>query len=171
MPEAKLPDLLANDLAVVFCGTAAGAVSAKLGQYYAHPRNLFWTTLHEIGLTRRRLEPGEFRALLDLGVGLTDIAKYDAGMDHRLASGSLGRPACDVLRVKIEHYRPRILAFTSLRGGRSFLGREARFGEQDVAIGATRIWVLPSPSPAARWNWDEAPWRELAKAARPHMKL
>ena len=171
MAKTKLPDLLANDLAVVFCGTAAGTESARLGQYYAHPRNLFWATLHEIGLTRRKLEPGEFRALLDLGVGLTDIAKYDSGMDHQLASGSLGRDACDALRAKIERYRPRILAFTSLKGGRSFLGPEARFGEQDVAIGATRIWVLPSPSPAARRNWGEAPWRKLAEAARPYMKL
>jgi double-stranded uracil-DNA glycosylase len=176
MPGAKLPDLLANDLVVVFCGTAAGAESARLGQYYAHPRNLFWATLLEIGLTRRRLEPAEFRALLELGVGLTDIAKFDSGMDHRLASGSLGRDACDALRAKIDHYRPRILAFTSLRAGRAFLGRTAELGEQRATIGSTRLWVLPSPSPAARWNWDREEkgkrhWRALADAARPYMKL
>jgi hypothetical protein len=30
------------------------------------------------------------------------------------------------------------------------------------SIGATRLWVLPSPSPAAHWNWDATIWSALA---------
>src|SRR5579864_5438728 len=85
-----LPDLLAPDLKIVFCGTAAGATSARLGQYYAHRRNLFWPTLHGIGLTPRQLDPSEFRLLLDWRIGLTDIAKRSSGMDGNLPAGSLG---------------------------------------------------------------------------------
>lgn len=36
-----LPDRLGPGLRVVFCGTAAGAVSARKGHYYAGPGNLF----------------------------------------------------------------------------------------------------------------------------------
>ena len=165
MTGAKLPDLIADDLAVVFCGTAAGNVSARLKQYYAHRQNLFWPTLHEIGLTPRRLQPAEYSALLPLGIGLTDIAKYESGMDRQLPRDSLGRGACRDLQRKIERRRPRILAFTSLAAGRAFLGSAAGLGAQGRTIGATRIWVLPSPSPAARWNWDKGHWQALTDAA------
>jgi TDG/mug DNA glycosylase family protein len=165
-PVPILPDVLAPGLTVVFCGTAAGSVSAKLGQYYAHPQNKFWRTLHAIGLTPRLLAPGDYPALLRFGIGLTDIAKHVAGMDSQLPGGSLGRSAVAALRGRIQAAGPRILAMTSLAGGRRVLGPAATFGEQEQTIGDSRIWVLPSPSPAAHWNWDETPWRALAERAR-----
>jgi TDG/mug DNA glycosylase family protein len=163
-----LPDLLQPGLRIVFCGTAAGTVSALRGHYYAHPQNKFWPTLHAIGLTPRRLDPSEYPILLDLGVGLTDIAKSVSGMDSELPPGSLGRLACDELRARILAHRPAILAFTSLTAGRRYLGRLADFGEQRETIGATRLWLLPSSSPAANWNWrdNERWWRAAAEAAR-----
>ena len=163
-----LPDLLRPGLRLVFCGTAAGTVSARRGQYYAHPQNKFWPTLHAIGLTPRRLDPGEFALLATWGVGLTDIAKHVSGMDRELPPGSLGRLACDALRARVLAHQPGILAFTSLTAGRRFLGRAADFGEQSETIGATRIWLLPSPSPAANWNWraHERWWRALGEEAR-----
>jgi len=40
-------------------------------------------------------------------------------------------------------------------------------GWQDLTIGATRIYVLPSTSPNARWQWEQHKWhwRALAAAA------
>jgi double-stranded uracil-DNA glycosylase len=168
MPSPVLPDLLQPNLRIVFCGTAAGTISAQRGHYYAHLQNKFWATLHAIGLTSRRLDPSEFRRLADWGIGLTDIAKHVSGKDWQLPSGSLGRDACEDLRQRILANRPGILAFTSLTAGRRYLGRKAAFGEQSETIGATRLWVLPSPSPAAHWNWreNERWWRALVEAAR-----
>ena len=161
-----LPDVLAPGLKLVFCGTAAGAVSAARGCYYAHPHNKFWRTLFAVGLTPRLLDASEFASLPRFGLGLTDIAKQASGMDKQLPAGALGRAACNAMAEKIARARPLFLAFTSLTAGRRFLGREAGFGEQPERIGATRLWLLPSPSPAADWNWDEAWWRELAEATR-----
>src|SRR5438445_4162725 len=104
-----LPDLLRPSLRVVFCGTAAGTVSARRGQYYAHPQNKFWPTLHAIGLTPRRLDPSEYPLLASYGVGLTDIAKYVSGMDSALPAGSLGRAACAALHANILQHQPRLL--------------------------------------------------------------
>ena len=162
-----LPDLLRPGLRIVFCGTAAGTVSAQRGQYYAHPQNKFWPTLHAMGLTPRLLDPSEFRLLTGFGVGLTDIAKTVSGMDGELPAGSLGRAACAALQAKILEHQPTVLAFTSLTAGRRYLGGQAGFGEQPEVIGATRIWLLPSPSPAANWNWaaNERWWRALGEAA------
>jgi len=86
-------------------------------------------------------------------------------MDNQLPPGALGREPCRAMAGKIAAARPNILAFTSLTAGRRYLGREAGFGEQPETIGATRIWLLPSPSPAANWNWEERWWRALAATA------
>jgi TDG/mug DNA glycosylase family protein len=61
-----LDDLLKHGLKLVVCGTAAGARSAELKQYYAGPGDKFWRTLFELGLTPRQLAPGEAELLLDL---------------------------------------------------------------------------------------------------------
>jgi double-stranded uracil-DNA glycosylase len=164
--EPILPDVLAPGLKIVFCGTAAGAVSAARGCYYAHPQNKFWRALHTVGLTPRLFEPAEFASLPQFGVGLTDIAKTVSGMDSQLPAGALGRPACDAMAERVARASPAILAFTSLNAGRRFLGRAALFGEQSETIGRTRLWLLPSPSPAANWNWDARWWHALAARAR-----
>lgn len=159
-----LPDILAKDLDIVFCGTAAGTVSAARRQYYAHPQNKFWRTLYAVGLTPRLFEPAEYAELVHHGIGLTDIAKQVSGMDKALPTGSLSAAAIGELRKKIGRFTPRILAFTSLTGGHKLVGAHAVFGLQDETIGPTRIWILPSPSPAAHWNWDIAHWQALARA-------
>jgi TDG/mug DNA glycosylase family protein len=168
MSAAKhvLPERLKAGLDLVFCGTAAGRQSALQKAYYAHGQNKFWRTLYDVGLTPRLLQPGEYPALWEFGIGLTDIAKSVYGMDHQLPRHSLGPKAADALRRRIEKIAPRHLAFTSLKAGRTVLGKSAMAGEQKEIWGETRIWVLPSPSPLAGNHWDITPWAALAKAVR-----
>jgi double-stranded uracil-DNA glycosylase len=161
-----LPERLKPGLSLVFCGTAAGRQSALQKAYYAHSQNKFWRTLHEIGLTPHQFAPRDYPALWDLGIGLTDIAKFSYGMDHQLPRHSLGRGAADALRARILKIAPRFLAFTSLTAGRAVMGKSAVTGRQDTKIGETIVWVLPSPSPLASNHWDIAPWRALARAVR-----
>jgi TDG/mug DNA glycosylase family protein len=163
LPEPVLPDLLVPGLTLVLCGTAAGRKSAELGQYYAHPQNKFWRVLHATGLTPRLFAPHEYPRLLELGIGATDIAKHASGMDHQLPKGALGQAALNDLRKRIGKAKPKILAFTSLAGGRKFLGPRVVHGKQSEKIGDTAIWVLPSPSPAAQNAWNEQVWHDLAR--------
>jgi double-stranded uracil-DNA glycosylase len=163
MIEHKLPDLLAPDLRVIFVGTAAGKRSAELGHYYAGRGNRFWRTLHEIGLTPRLFEPREFRDLLALGIGLTDISKLGAGMDHQIASHAFD-PEQFVANVR--RYRPRAIAFTSKKAASIWLGKRATraipYGRQlERPTGFPEVFVLPSTSGAARAHWNLAPWQEL----------
>ena len=159
-----LPDLLRPGLDLVFCGTAAGERSAREGAYYAHPGNLFWRALHEAGITPRRLAPAEFPALLELGIGLTDLAKRHSGNDVDLPRDAFDVPA---LRAKIERCRPRLLAFTSKTAARAALGRPiTACGEQAERIGRARVFALPSPSGQARGHWDLGPWRALGRCLR-----
>jgi len=161
-----LPERLKPGLTLVFCGTAAGRQSALQKAYYAHAQNKFWRTLWETGLTPHLFAPKDYPTLWDLGIGLTDIAKFAYGMDHQLPRDSLGRDAADALRARIRKVAPRFLAFTSLNAGRAVMGRKSMPGKQSEKIGDTEVWILPSPSPLASNHWDITPWRALAKAVR-----
>ena len=163
-PPDVLPDVLGPGLRVVFCGSAAGAVSARMGAYYAGPGNMFWPTLYRVGLTRRVLVPAEFRTVLRYGIGLTDLCKTGSGSDAELSRHADDAAA---LAAKIVKHRPAVLAFNGKRAARVFLGAETLdYGEQARRIGETAIHVLPSTSGAARRWWDETFWRRVADAVR-----
>ncbi len=147
---------------MIFVGTAASTRSASVGHYYAHPGNRFWHALHEAGITPRRYQPAEFRALLELGIGFTDLSKSGAGMDHQIS-----RQSFDVIgfRTKIKTYRPKTVAFTSKKAASLFYKRPTNLitlGRQPSEIGFPAVFVLPSPSGAASGHWTLQPWRELA---------
>jgi TDG/mug DNA glycosylase family protein len=159
-----LPDVLAHDLDIVFCGTAAGSTSARRGAYYAGPGNAFWGTLHRVGLTPHVLEPADFRRLTDWNMGLTDLAKVIAGSDDILSPSDF-----DVARVRdlIGEYRPHIVAFTSKRAAEEFVGHRVDYGFLAQAVGTTRLFALPSPSGAARRYWNEVHWQSLGMTVWP----
>lgn len=161
----RLPDLLRPKLLIVFCGTAAGKASDRAGAYYAHPNNAFWDIIHEAGITATRLKPHEFPHLLEQNVGLTDLIKYGVGNDPEVRGAtSADRGA---LKAKIELNSPKFLAFTSKRAGQLYFGKVVSLGEQS-AIGSTRVYVLPSTSLTARWQWNETVhhWHEFARIVR-----
>jgi TDG/mug DNA glycosylase family protein len=103
-----LPDILAPNLDVIFCGTAAGNRSAQLGHYYAGRGNTFWKTLVTVGLTPRLLAPEEDLMLLKYGIGVTDLAKSASGMDRDI-------PECAFIPERlfeiVSEYAPRAVAF------------------------------------------------------------
>ncbi len=154
-----LKDSLRRGLHIVFCGTAVGAKSAREQAYYAGVGNAFWKTLHEIGLTPYRFQPSQYTDALSLGLGFTDLAKSVSGNDDVLRREHFGR---DALMAKIIHFGPRIVAFTSKRAAAEFLGRPVDYGLLDVTVGVSRLFVLPSPSGAARRWWRVEEWVALA---------
>lgn len=116
-----LPDVLSAGLRVVFCGTQAGAVSARRGAYYAGPGNKFWKTLFETGLVPARLGPTDFLTLPRYGIGFTDVAKGTSGPDTALL-----RHHFDIAGFlsKIREHRPAIVAFNGKRAAQAGLGKE-----------------------------------------------
>ena len=167
----KLPDLLAPEPPRHLRRHGGGPRSAELGHYYAGRGNRFWRTLHEVGLTPRLFEPREFRELLALRIGLTDISKLGAGMDHQIPTHTFD-PA--QFEANVRRYRPRAIAFTSKKAAslwrRVSSTRGMQFGRQsehalarqaERPAGFPEVFVLPSPSGAARSHWSLAPWQEL----------
>ena len=157
-----LPDVIEAGLRVVFCGTAAGTKSARVGAYYAGPGNAFWTTLHDVGLTPRRLEPSEYAELPRYGIGLTDICKAASGSDREVGTGGFDAPG---LVATLEEHGPAWVAFNGKKAAEAALGQAVEYGEQQDRLGPARVFVLPSTSGAARRYWDVGHWQELATRA------
>jgi TDG/mug DNA glycosylase family protein len=159
-----LPDTLDANLRLVVCGSAAGTASARAGAYYAGPGNRFWPILYSTGLTPIRLEPHQFKSVLRYRIGLTDIVKKTSGADRNLL-----RQDFDPERLKlwIAANQPRVFAFNGKKAAENFFGCKVAYGWQTgQEIGATRFFVAPSTSGAARGFWNEDRWRELADAVR-----
>lgn len=164
MIDDILPDVLEPGLRVVFCGTQAGAVSARRGAYYAGPGNKFWPVLHQIGLVPERLRPDEFRTLPRYGIGVTDLAKRTSGPDSALRGGHFDVAG---FTARIAANRPRILAFNGKRAAQAALGISGGrlvYGLQAHGLADADIYVLPSTSGAAAGFWSIEPWKQLAMA-------
>lgn len=158
-----VPDLLQSNLTLVLIGTAPSKISAAAGAYYANPMNKFWGTLYEVGLTPRKFDPQEFRELLKLGIGLTDVAKKHSGVDAALPAGAF-EP--DEVRARLAYYRPRLVAFTSKRGASEVLGKptgKLPYGVQSERLEGAEVWVLPSTSPLGHNHFSLEPWQQLAE--------
>lgn len=158
-----LPDLLCENLSLVICGTAAGATSAQLQQYYAKPGNKFWAMLYQVGQTPVLLNPTEYLRLLDYGIGLTDLVKGKAGMDHILEKADFGNQP---MVQKIKQYQPRCFCFNGKRAAEAFFDQPVAYGRQDAVIGQTHFFVAPSTSGAANKWWNIDIWKELATFCR-----
>jgi TDG/mug DNA glycosylase family protein len=156
-----LPDVLVPGLDLVFCGNAAGKVSARRGAYYAGPGNLFWPTLQEVGLTPVRLAPEEFRRMPEFGLGLTDVCKVRFGSDAEV--GTAGHDATR-LEKAVTRVASRRLAFVGKQAAKVALRHPVEYGLQSEPFAGAEVWVLPSPSGLARRFWSVEPWQELAAA-------
>jgi double-stranded uracil-DNA glycosylase len=165
---SAVPDVLAPGLGVVFCGINPGRVSAAAGAHFANPRNDFWRLLHDAGFTPRVLSPEEQFEVVRFGLGLTNAAQRttrgSGDLRRRDFAGSAERLAAIAADL-----RPGWLAFVGKEAYRGAFGERPQLGEQPRRLGATRLFVLPSTSPAnaavpfaERLRW----FRRLASLAR-----
>jgi G:T/U-mismatch repair DNA glycosylase/8-oxo-dGTP pyrophosphatase MutT (NUDIX family) len=149
--------VLGPGLKVVFVGINPGRVSAAAAAHFANPRNDFWRLLHAAHFTSRLYEPAEQFELLHEGIGLTNAAYRTTP-----GSGDLRRGDFDRARLEriTEELRPEWLAFVGKEAYRGLFNVRPELGVQEQRLGSTRLFVLPSTSPAnAAVPWfDRARW-------------
>jgi double-stranded uracil-DNA glycosylase len=144
--DRTVRDVIAPDLAVLFCGINPGLYTAWTGHHFARPGNRFWPTLHAAGVTDRVLHPSEERLLLPLGYGVTNVVPRTTATAAELAPEELVAGG-KALERKVLRYRPRVLAVLGVTAYRAAFGRpKATLGRQSERIGETELWVLPNPS-------------------------
>jgi TDG/mug DNA glycosylase family protein len=138
--------VVADGLAVLFCGINPGLMTAATGHHFARPGNRFWPALHLSGFTPRRLHPSEQRELLSYGLGITNVVARASARADELSAEEY-REGGRLLSAKVARLRPRWLAVLGVTAYRTaFDDRKAQVGPQTRTIGDTRVWVLPNPS-------------------------
>ena len=141
-----LPDVIAPNLRVLFCGINPGLYTAAVGHHFARPGNRFWPALYKSGFTDRLVSPFEERELLKSGIGISNVVPHatasaaDLTRDDFIKGGRM-------LAAKVRRYKPRIVAILGVGAYRqAFAKPKAVIGEQDERIHTARVWVLPNPS-------------------------
>ncbi|HLL89264.1 MAG TPA: G/U mismatch-specific DNA glycosylase [Tepidisphaeraceae bacterium] len=144
--NARVPDLIASGLKVLFVGINPSVYSAVVGHHFARPGNRFWPALHVAGLTPRVLRPDEEGEMLRLGFGITNV------VDRATVAADELEPAeyvagAKALARKVRRYAPRVVAFLGVGAYRTAFDRpQAPLGRQPQPVGAAIAWVLPNPS-------------------------
>lgn len=144
---SAVPDVLAPDLRVLFCGINPGRVSAAAAAHFANPRNDFWRLLHAAGFTPRLLRPEEQFDALDYGIGLTNAAFRTTPGSGDLRKPDFAGAAARLGRIAAE-LAPRAIAFVGKEAYRGAFGERPEHGLQQRRLGETMLFVVPSTSPA-----------------------
>jgi double-stranded uracil-DNA glycosylase len=141
-----VPDIMAPNLWVLFCGINPGLYSAITGHHFARPGNRFWPTLYRAGFTDRLLHPSEEQSLLTYGLGVTNIVARTTATAAELTTEEMVQGGT-VLREKVQQYQPRVVAVLGVSAYRiAFQDRAARIGRQPAPLDSSLLWVLPNPS-------------------------
>ena len=138
--------VIAPGLRVLFCGINPGLYTAWAGHHFARPGNRFWPALHRSGFTPRQLHPSEQAALLDLGLGVTNVVERATATAAELSPDEL-RTGGRRLEETAERFGPAYVALLGVTAYRAAFGEpRAVLGEQARRLGPSQLWVLPNPS-------------------------
>jgi double-stranded uracil-DNA glycosylase len=163
---SDVPDVLARDLRIVFVGINPGRVSAAARAHFANPRNDFWRLLHAARLTSRLYEPAEQFSLLEERIGATNAAYRTTP-----GSGDLRRAdfagSAERLEGIARELSPGWLAFVGKEAYRGAFGKRPELGLQQEMLCETKLFVLPSTSPANA----AVPWAERLRWFRSLAEL
>jgi TDG/mug DNA glycosylase family protein len=142
----KLEDILAGQLAVIFCGINPGMTAAAQGHHFAGRGNRFWRTLHLAGFTPEQVQPENDRTILQYRYGLTAVVERPTASADQLSLHEFTAAAVD-FEQKIARHAPRFVAFLGKAAYGALSGqREIVWGLQPKTFGNASVWVLPNPS-------------------------
>jgi double-stranded uracil-DNA glycosylase len=166
MPAARVhsfPAVFGSDTRILILGSMPGVASLAAQQYYAHPRNQFWSIMGTIcGAGPQLPYARRLQLLQDRGLGLWDVLR------SCLRRGSLDT-AIELDSVIANELLPLLRAGGVMRlccnGGTAYTALQRHFG-QPLAREFPQLDIrrLPSTSPAnASWSygrklqaWSEA---------------
>lgn len=141
-----LPDVIAERLAVVFCGINPGMTASASGHHFAGRGNRFWRVLYRAGFTPQELRPEDGHTILKYGYGMTTVVERPTARADQLSVQEF-KAAAVLFEAKIVRYAPRFVAFLG-KAAYSALSdeREIGWGLQRDLFGGCSVWVLPNPS-------------------------
>jgi TDG/mug DNA glycosylase family protein len=141
-----LPDLVGPGLRVLLVGINPSLWSGWSGHHFGRPSNRLWPTLHEAGLTPRRLAPEDTAELQAAGIGITNLVARSTARADELSDDEI-RAGVPRLRELVARWRPPAVAVLGVSAYRvAFARPKAVVGLQPEPFEGSALWVLPNPS-------------------------
>jgi double-stranded uracil-DNA glycosylase len=142
----EIPDLVGPGLRLLLVGINPSLWSGWSGRHFGRPSNRLWPTLHQAGLTPRRLGPEDSTDLLAAGIGITNLVAGATARADELSAEQI-RAGVPHLRLLVTRWRPEVVAVLGVTAYRiAFAHPAAKVGPQPEPLEGARVWVLPNPS-------------------------
>jgi TDG/mug DNA glycosylase family protein len=141
-----LPDILAKNLIVVFCGINPAQTAAVTKRHFSSGTNRFWRVLHLSGFTPELIRPENDRSILKYGYGLTTAVARPTRSANEVSRDELAR-AGGLLERKLVPLKPRHIAFLGKMAYAAIAkSPKLDWGRQPAPFAGASAWVLPNPS-------------------------
>lgn len=173
---AVVPDLVGDDVRLLFVGINPGLWTAATQTHFAHPGNRFTPALYLAGIIGRPIDPSggwsdEDRAhLLSRGLAITNLVERASARADELDRRELADGA-ERLVAKVRAWQPNVVCVVGITAYRTAFRRpkatKARQPDED-RIGGADVFVLGNPSGLnAHENVESLAraYREAAEAA------
>jgi hypoxanthine-DNA glycosylase len=167
MIVCSFPPIAAPDARVLVLGSMPGRASLLAGQYYAHPRNLFWPIMGELFGAGPQIDYAQrLEVLKQSGVALWDVLKEcfrESALDADIVEDSI--IANDFVDFFARHPGIRQVFFNGAKAEQSF----RRHVLPTLAVQDLQLTRLPSTSPANAsipLGARLAAWQALGEAIR-----
>lgn len=172
--DAQVPDLVGDNIQLLFVGINPGLWTAATQTHFAHPGNRFYPALLRGGVISLPISPAagmndeQRRYLTDRGIAITNIVNRATARASELSRDEL-REGARQLTARIADWSPRVVAIAGITAYRVAFDRpRARTGRQDEPLAGAELWIVPNPSGLnahATITSLAAAYRRVAKAA------
>ena len=150
--DVEVPDLLGDDLRLLFVGINPGLWTAATQTHFAHPGNRFYPALLRAGIIERPIDPAAGMTDADRdhlrgrGIGITNLVRRATARADELSVAEL-REGGDRLAELVRRAAPRVVAVAGITAYRpAFRVPKAVPGLQPEPFAGAELWVVPNPS-------------------------
>lgn len=150
--DREVPDLVGDDVRLLFVGINPGLWTAATQTHFAHPVNRFYPALLMAGILDEPVDAASGMTEADRerfrsrGIGITNLVRRATARASELTDEEL-RAGGEQLRELVRRVRPRVVAVAGVTAYRSAFGdRRAVPGRQPEPFEGAELWVVPNPS-------------------------
>ena len=149
---ALVPDLVGEDVRLLFVGINPGLWTAAVQTHFAHPANRFYPALLAAGIIERPIDPAagmtdaDREYFVSRGLGITNLVARASARADELTAAEL-RDGGARLVERVAAWRPAVVAIAGITAYRAAFGaRKAIVGRQPEPLADAELWVVPNPS-------------------------
>jgi TDG/mug DNA glycosylase family protein len=150
--DRSVPDLLGDDLRLLFVGINPGLWTAAAQAHFAKRGNRFYPALHLAGLTEREIDASgglsseDAFDLTSRGIGITNLVNRATARADELTTDEVRRGGSDLAR-KASHLRPTVIVVLGITAYRTAFDQpRAKSGWQLERLGEAELLVAGNPS-------------------------